>query len=170
MHKPRLDINRRLESLDILRGFDMFWIVGGGELIRSFAKNNEYTWLIHMANQMTHAEWEGFHFYDLIMPLFMFCAGVTIPYSILSKIEKGFSRIFLFKKIIKRGIILIFLGIIYNGALTGEFVNLRYTSVLGHIGLAYMIAASIFLFTGSLRARILWGIGILGLIAIIQLI
>jgi hypothetical protein len=27
----------RLESLDVLRGFDMFWIIGGGALITSLA-------------------------------------------------------------------------------------------------------------------------------------
>ncbi len=170
MDKLRLDQTSRLASLDILRGFDMFWIVGGGALIRSIAGGAEYKWLSFLADQMIHVKWEGFHFLDLIMPLFMFCTGVTIPYSILSKIQKGISRGTLLKKILKRGIILILLGIIYNGALKGDFVNLKYTSVLGHIGLAYMIAASIFLFTRTLKMRVMWVLGIMSIIAIIQLI
>lgn len=170
MSKLRVDVSNRLESLDILRGFDMFWIVGGGALVRSVAGDSEYEWLRLLGNQMTHVEWEGFHFHDFIMPLFMFCTGVTIPYSIISKVQKGFSVNSILKKIIKRGILLIIIGIIYNGALTGEFVNIKYTSVLGQIGLAYMIAASIFLFTGSFRSRIIWTLGILSLIGVIQLV
>ncbi len=42
-----------------------------------------------MAGQMEHVPWAGFHFYDLIFPLFMFISGATIPIAILSKLEKG---------------------------------------------------------------------------------
>ena len=38
---------------------------------------------------MHHVTWEGFHFYDLIFPLFMFIAGVAIPFAIKSKLEKN---------------------------------------------------------------------------------
>lgn len=162
--------NKRLESLDILRGFDMFWIVGGGVLIRSMAEGSGWNWLKPIAEQMAHVDWAGFHLYDLIMPLFMFCAGVAIPFSILSRVENGVARTSLLQKIIKRGIILIILGVIYNGALKGEFVNIKYTSILGHIGLTYMIAASICLYTSSFRKRVFWVAGIFAFIAFVQLV
>ena len=159
----------RLESLDVLRGFDMLWIIGGGSLIISLAKTTEWSWLQPLAEQMRHVKWEGFHFEDLIFPMFMFISGVAIPYAINSKVEKGVERKPLFIKILKRGIILVLLGILYNGALEKGFTNLRVASVLGQIGLGYLFAATINLYTKSFNARLYWLLGILGGIAILQL-
>ena len=72
----------RLKSLDILRGFDMFWIIGGGALILALEKMNSMAWIQPIAAQMHHVKWEGFHFFDLIFPLFMFISGVAIPFAI----------------------------------------------------------------------------------------
>ena len=79
----------RLYSLDTLRGFDMFWIIGGEALIIAFAKASGWDWLDKLATQMHHVEWNGFHFYDLIFPLFMFISGVAIPFALTSKLKKG---------------------------------------------------------------------------------
>ena len=62
----------RLKSLDILRGFDMFWIIGGGSLIIAISEATEWSWLAPIATQMSHVEWIGFRFWDLIFHLFMF--------------------------------------------------------------------------------------------------
>lgn len=159
----------RLASLDVLRGFDMLWIIGGGTLIVSLAKTTEWGWLQVIAEQMEHVNWDGFHFEDLIFPLFMFISGVAIPFAINSKVENGASRNPLFRKIAKRGIILVLLGILYNGALEKGFTNLRFASVLGQIGLGYLFAATINLYTRSIKARVLWLIGILAGIATLQL-
>ena len=72
--------SERLLSLDTLRGFDMFWIIGAEELIRHLAK----LWpsMDPLANQLSHAKWIGLHAYDLIFPLFMFISGVAIPISL----------------------------------------------------------------------------------------
>lgn len=159
----------RLASLDVLRGFDMLWIIGGGSLIVGLSKALDWGWLNVVAEQMEHVRWEGFHFEDLIFPLFMFISGVAIPYAITSKIEKGADRFSLFKKAAKRGIILILLGIMYNGALHRGFGNMRIPSVLGQIGFAYIFAATIVIYTKSMKSRIFWLIGILTSIAILQL-
>ena len=137
--------HERLQSLDVLRGFDMFWIIGGGSLIIALSAVTEWSWLNTLALQMTHVEWDGFRFWDLIFPLFMFITGVAIPYAMGSRIATGVDRASLLRKIVKRGIILVLLGIIYNGALRGELTNIRYVSVLGQIGMSYMFAAIIFL-------------------------
>src|SRR5262245_52330766 len=79
----------RLMSLDALRGFDMFWIIGGDELVRSLAKYYDTPLLQRMAAHTEHPEWNGFTFYDLIFPLFMFIAGAAMPYSLLAKLERG---------------------------------------------------------------------------------
>jgi predicted acyltransferase len=159
----------RLASLDVLRGFDMLWIIGGGSLIVALSKALDWGWLNVVAEQMEHVKWDGFHFEDLIFPLFMFISGVAIPYAISSKIEKGADKFSLFKKAAKRGIILILLGIMYNGALQKGFYNMRFPSVLGQIGFAYFFAATIVIYTKSMKTRIFWLVGILTSIAIIQL-
>src|SRR5450759_3924766 len=96
---------QRLASLDVLRGFDMLWIIGGGSLIVALAKTTEWGWLQAIAEQMEHVKWDGFHFEDLIFPMFMFISGVAIPYAINAKVENGANRNQLFKKIATRGII-----------------------------------------------------------------
>ncbi|MGV8095450.1 MAG: acyltransferase family protein [Mangrovibacterium sp.] len=160
----------RLQSLDVLRGFDMFWIIGGGGLIIALAETTNWSWLQILATQMEHVQWAGFHFYDLIFPLFMFISGVAIPYSITAKAEQGIKKRPLFHKILKRGIILVLLGILYNGTLKDGFSTIRVVSVLGQIGLAYLFAATIVLYTKSMKARMVWLIGILSGIAVLQLI
>lgn len=159
----------RLQSLDVLRGFDMLWIIGGGSLIIALAEVTKWGWLQVIAGQLEHVEWAGFHFEDLIFPLFMFISGVAIPYAITAKVEQGVERKRLFNKILKRGIILVVLGLIYNGALKNGFSNMRVASVLAQIGLGYLFAATIVLYTKSYKTRIAWLIGILAGIAILQL-
>jgi predicted acyltransferase len=161
--------NDRLASLDVLRGFDMFWIIGGGSFVVALSKALDWGWLNVVADQMEHVPWNGFHFFDLIFPLFMFISGVAIPYAITSKIEKGADKSALFRKAAKRGIILILLGILYNGALQRGFGNMRIPSVLGQIGFAYFFAATIVIYTKNMKSRILWLAGLLVSIAVIQL-
>src|SRR3989440_9860210 len=74
----------RLRSLDALRGFDMFWIIGGDALGRALGKwyyGTPHNWV---ADQLEHVDWEGFRFYDLIFPLFLFLVGAVIPFSLAS--------------------------------------------------------------------------------------
>ena len=67
--------HQRLYSLDALRGFDMFWIIGGEEIFHSLFKATGSPFWGAISNQFTHPAWNGFHFYDLIFPLFLFIAG-----------------------------------------------------------------------------------------------
>lgn len=171
----KLKTVERLVSLDVLRGFDMFWIIGGGGLIVALATATEWGWLQVVAEQMHHVKWEGFHFEDLIFPLFMFISGVAVPYAITSKVEKGADRKDLLKVIVKRGLILVLFGILYNGLLQNRELmqngisDVRFASVLGQIGLGYLFAATIVLYTHTLKWRIIWLAGILGGIALLQL-
>ena len=72
-------------SLDALRGFDMFWIIGGEELLRAVANlTGSETFRTIAYRNTEHPEWNGFSFYDLIFPLFMFIAGVAVPFSFAS--------------------------------------------------------------------------------------
>jgi predicted acyltransferase len=152
---------QRLYSLDALRGFDMFWIMGAEEIFHNMAKITGSTFWTILANQFTHPDWNGFHFYDLIFPLFLFIAGVATPYSVGREIEKGKSRKQLLIRVIKRGLILVLLGIIYNNGLRiRPIAEVRFASVLGRIGLAYMFANIIYLYNRR-RGQIIWFVGLL---------
>ncbi len=162
----RTEKKERLLSLDALRGFDMFWITGGSALFAYIGKIIGFEWL---TMQMEHVGWEGFRLHDLIFPLFMFISGVAIPYAIVSKLEKGIPQKDLLTKVFKRMLTLVFLGIIYNGVLRGDFANMRFASVLGQIGLAYFFASVIVIYTSSFSTRLFWLGGILVVYAFIQL-
>jgi len=163
-------LKERLYSLDTLRGFDMFWIIGGGSLIEILAKYTGWGWIQPVAHQMHHAHWIGFHFEDLIFPLFMFISGVAIPYALISKKEKGVPKTDLYKKVFKRMALLVVFGFVYNGMLRDGWENLRMASVLGQIGIAYFFASLIAINTNSVKTRIYWVAGILAGIAVLQLL
>jgi predicted acyltransferase len=139
---------QRLLSLDALRGFDMFWIVGGEGIIHTLKEATGWGWAVWMSAQLDHVQWNGFRFYDLIFPLFLFLSGVTMPFSLTRKLEKGVPKYKLYRHVIWRGFFLVLLGCVYNGLLQFDFEHQRYASVLGQIGIAYMLAAIIFLNTG----------------------
>ncbi len=157
---PPLQISsNRLLSLDALRGFDMFWIIGGEAIVHAAAKLTHWRWLEWFNGQMEHPEWHGFALYDLIFPLFLFIAGVAMPFSFEKRLARGDRRHALYQHVIFRGLLLVLLGFIYNGLLKFNW-PMRLPSVLGRIGLAYLFAGLIFLNT-QLRGRILWIAGLL---------
>lgn len=131
----------RVASIDALRGFDMFWIIGGEKVFSTLAKiwPNPATETIHQ--QLTHVKWEGFHFEDLIFPLFLFVVGVVLPFSISRRLERGQSRAKLYLHIVKRTVLLILLGLILNGLLHFNWPQMRWPGVLQRIGLCYFFAA-----------------------------
>ena len=170
-HKPSQAVPReRLLSLDALRGFDMFWITGGSYLVTVIANYSGAAWLEPVVEQMEHVPWNGFHFYDLIFPLFMFISGVAIPFALVSKLERKVPRNELAKKAVTRGFVLVLLGFIYNGVFSNGFENPRFASVLGQIGLAYMFAALIVIYSKSFKNTLYWLAGILAGIGILQLL
>jgi len=161
----------RLLSLDALRGFDMFWIMSGEQIVHSLAKVTQWPALIWLSGQLHHTVWNGITFYDMIFPLFLFIAGVSMPYSIGSKVEKagvqeawqlsakGKRDIYL--SMLKRAVILILLGMVVNGALKfNGSENTRFASVLGRIGLAWFFAGIVYLNCG-IRGQMLWFVGFL---------
>ncbi len=153
------DINKastRLFSLDALRGFDMFWIMGGEEIFHTLAKTTKSPFWEAIALQFTHPDWNGFHLYDLIFPLFLFMAGVSTPFSVGRELEKGKSKKQLTLRVIKRAAILVLLGIVYNNGLNIMPISqIRFASVLGRIGIAYMFANIIYIYSRE-RMQMVW--------------
>jgi predicted acyltransferase len=152
--------NSRLQSLDALRGFDMFWIIGWGGIWHTLAKLTDSPFFNWWSVQMKHVDWHGFAFYDLIFPLFLFIAGISFPFSMAKNQQNSVSTKQLYLRIFKRAFLLVFLGMIFNGLLKFDFSTMRYASVLGRIGLAWMFAALIFINTGR-TGRIVWCVSLL---------
>lgn len=137
--------NKRLESLDAFRGFDMMWIMGAASIVTAICALTPAGADCWLARQMDHVEWHGLAFMDLVFPTFLFIAGISFPFSFASQKAKGYSSAKIHLRILKRAVVLVFLGLIYNGLLSNfDFANIRYCSVLGRIGLAWMFAALIF--------------------------
>ncbi|MBN8686919.1 MAG: DUF5009 domain-containing protein [Chitinophagales bacterium] len=170
----------RLHSLDALRGFDMWWIVCGEGIFHGLAGaiKDKYgliqstaDWqirgnapltivermLVGMSNQLHHTVWNGFTFYDLIFPLFIFIAGVSMPYSMGKQLDKAgadraTARNVILRSLLKRTIILLLLGMLVNGALQfNGFEQTRFASVLGRIALSCFGAALIYLYVPAKR-------------------
>lgn len=141
----------RLASLDILRGFDMFFIMGSPIIFKALAKITDCEPFIWISVQMKHCAWDGFAWMDLVFPLFLFISGITFPISYNKNICKpDYNKEAFYKHILKRVIVLIVLGMLYNGLLsTLSFSENRYCSVLGRIGVAWGIAAFIYMGVAS---------------------
>lgn len=136
--------NKRLLSIDTFRGLDMVFIMGLGVLIVdvcSLFPGGGDCWL---ATQMHHADWNGLRLMDAVFPVFLFIAGLSFPFSYAKQVGSGRSAWEIHRKIFVRCLILIALGIVYNGFFDLKFPQ-RYASVLGRIGLAWMLAALLFI-------------------------
>src|SRR5438552_8065058 len=138
-------VSQRLRSVDALRGFDMFWIIGAEDLVHGLNKisNNDVARV--MAEQLDHEDWEGFHFYDLIFPLFVFIAGVSLVFSLSKTIETA-GRAAAVWRVIRRGVILFLLGIFYYGGFSHDWPNIRLMGVLNRIALCYLFGGLAFCF------------------------
>ena len=153
--KPASD--GRLLSLDALRGFDMFCILGGEQIIVALARGApEGSWLRALRQQFTHAEWAGFRFYDLIFPLFLFLIGVAVPLSLGKRLKRGDSRARILGHAAMRFVLMVFFGWWVQGnLLSWDFAKMELSySVLMMLGFGYLIAVGLVLFT-SLRVQII---------------
>ncbi len=153
---PGVSPSRRIVAVDALRGFDMLWISGGDAVVRSFRNIHDGAATRVLANQMEHCDWAGFHFYDLIFPLFVFIVGVSIPLSITGMLQRaGLGKTLL--RIVLRSVLLFLLGIFYMGGVADGFQNMYFAGVLHRIAVAYFFAALLFCF---MRPRSLAGLAV----------
>jgi predicted acyltransferase len=133
----------RVLSVDALRGFDMFWIMGGEVIFKSLDNIFHAPATRFISTQLDHVEWLGFRFYDIIMPLFVLLAGVSIPFAFSRRLGRVSSRAELWPHIIKRFLILWVLGMAVQGNLltydTHEFKF--YSNTLQSIAVGYVIAS-----------------------------
>src|SRR5207244_766770 len=138
-------VSTRLMSLDALRGFDMFWIIGAEELFHALYKMSDRGIIRTLAEQLTHEDWEGFRFYDLIFPLFVFIVGVSLVFSLGKSIETA-GKAAALRRIFRRSLLLFALAIIYSGGFSRDWPDIRLLGVLNRIALCYLFAGLIFCF------------------------
>lgn len=142
----------RLLSLDVLRGFDMMFIMGvtGFVTLTLTALGCRQLWL---EEQFQHAVWHGLRFEDTIFPLFLFLAGVSWPFSLAKRRARGDTNARIVRKILQRGLTLVVFGFIFNGVCALDFENMIWGAVLTRIGIAWALAAALSVFVGT-RGRI----------------
>ena len=152
-------------SLDALRGFDMFWIVGADALVYALERianggadtappDAPFSLARFLAYELKHADWVGFHFYDLIFPLFVFMVGVSIVFS-LRRLVETHGRAEAVRRVIRRGVLLYVIGVLYSGGIADGWDNIRWMGVLNRIAFCYLCTGLIFLFC---NVRVMIGI------------
>ena len=139
------DGSKRVLAIDALRGFDMFWIVGGGAIVRALSGLGDGALVSEFRTQLTHVEWDGFRFYDLIFPLFVFIAGVSAVFSLSKARERG-GESKAAKRLLVRGLLLYLVGVFYSGGLSQGLDGVRWLGVLQRISLSYTAAGLLYLY------------------------
>src|SRR6185503_14966652 len=142
---------------DALRGFDMFWIIGADALVYAFNRMSQggipadptaekpFTLTGFLADQLEHVDWAGFHFYDLIFPLFVFIMGVSLVFSLTKQIEKG-GRVDAMKRLMRRFVLMFVVALLYSGGFSNSWPDMRLLGVLNRIALCYLFGGLIFIF------------------------
>lgn len=154
--------SRRILSIDTLRGFDMLMITGAGSFVYLLHGKTGWAWVDALALQFEHPPWNGFTFYDFIFPLFLFLAGMSIPFSADKALGQGMTKSQIYGKAFKRMLILIVLGILDKNAPTPFFdwSQIRFVGVLQRIGVAGFVTTILYL-NFDFRGRIFWVLGLL---------
>jgi predicted acyltransferase len=139
----------RLVSLDVLRGFDMCWILGLGAVTKSLLNRLLPDSSLNTAilPQLEHVEWAGFRFYDLIFPLFLFISGVSMAMALPARVARE-GRGQAVRHLLARALILVALGIFVSGGLRDGWEKIRWLGVLQRIGIASAIAGLLSLVLG----------------------
>lgn len=150
---------KRLDSLDILRGFDLFCLVILYPLLWSLSNAVDSELFNSFMNScFTHEEWNGFLPWDMVMPLFMFMSGITIPFA-LNKYKSDINKWAVYKRILKRVILLWILGMISQGGLLG--LNIDNIDIISNtlqaIAIGYLGSAILFLHC-SIRTQIIFAL------------
>lgn len=137
----------RLISLDILRGADLFLLVFLQPVMWQFLIRTDAPWATTLLYHLDHEVWQGFRFWDIVMPLFLFMSGASMPFSFSKYLRGGISRRPAYIKVLRRFVILFLLGMAVQGNLLGFDPDAIYiyTNTLQAIATGYLITAVIML-------------------------
>lgn len=132
-------LNERISSVDFFRGLTMFLLIG--ESTRMFDHINEIDngFFHFFGTQLTHHEWHGLNFWDLIQPFFMFIVGVAIPFAVANRKKKGATERSLYSHALKRSALLLFFGLaLYTSG--EDKIVFRLQNVLAQLSVTYLVA------------------------------
>lgn len=135
--------SQRLMSIDALRGFDMFWIIGADYLVRGLSKISNTGFVRTLTQQLEHKAWEGLAFEDLIFPLFVFIAGVSIVFSLDKALGKG-GKSAVMQRLAVRALILYCIGVLTYGGFANKWPGIRLLGVLQRIAICYFFASALY--------------------------
>lgn len=137
----------RLAALDVFRGFAMLWLVGGAEVLLAVVDlAGPPPFAAAITEQFGHVPWQGFHFYDLIFPMFVFAAGLSVPSAVEGKLARGDTPRRVAGDAAVRTVLLFTLGLVHNGLLDlPAFDQLRIMGVLQRIAIASFAATLAFI-------------------------
>ena len=137
---------QRVVSVDALRGFNIFWILGADGAVWALADMTRGKGAVlsvigtTLGTQMTHVAWEGFRFYDFIFPLFIFITGVSIVLS-LPRLAEREGKVTAHIRVLRRSALLYGMGLIYYGGISQHWTDIRFLGVLQRIALCYLFAS-----------------------------
>lgn len=152
----------RLQSLDILRGLDLFLLVGLQPVLISVGQHFSHpAWQLLM-HQLDHEVWIGFRFWDIVMPLFLFMTGAAMPFSFSKYLRGDLPMSHAWCHVAKRVIVLWVLGMVVQGNLLSLRPDtwLWYTNTLQAIAAGYLISA-VLLLCCNLRMQLWLTLGLL---------
>lgn len=137
----------RLASLDILRGLTLFLLVFFQPVLWALLSPVDADWSRAVLHHFDHEVWEGFRFWDLVMPLFLFMSGASMPFSFGKMLREG-GKMAVVRKVIRRFFILFLLGMVVQGNLLGlDLAHIYiYTNTLQAIAAGYLLTALVMLF------------------------
>ena len=129
----------RVNSVDFYRGLTMFLLAGESTALYEHFNSFNGSFMHFLGTQLSHHEWHGLHFWDLIQPFFMFIVGVSIPFAVAARIKKGDSTKSINQHAFKRSFLLLFFGwalyCIGPGKIVWQFQN-----VLAQLSVTYLVA------------------------------
>lgn len=134
---------RRLVSVDALRGFDMFWLVGGTGFGLGIARLCSPAAREFLQRQFEHSDWAGCTFYDVIYPLFVFIVGMSVVFS-LQKYKDERRTFAAYRRMLRRFVLMFALGLLYYGAFREPWPGIRLLGVLQRLALCYLAAGLLF--------------------------
>jgi predicted acyltransferase len=130
---------KRLFSLDVFRGWTMFWIVGGGALVAGLQKLSPNPVINGLVYEFSHTDWQGLRFYDLIWPSFMLMTGMSLPFSYAKRsLTQTHRQIFM--RVLRRFLVLFLLGSLRESISFKHPYLVELSSALQPIAIAYLAA------------------------------
>ena len=136
---PASSLGDRVASIDFFRGLTMFLLIGESTRLYSYFQSVPGGIMQFLGTQLSHHEWHGIYFWDLIQPFFMFIVGVAIPFAVANRIKKGYTPSSTTYHAIKRSLVLLFLGWGIN-CVAANHIVFRFQNVLAQLSVTYLVA------------------------------